>query len=126
MLIRNRRYGCRLPMRRVRCPAPWLSLAVLLFSVATLLSAEPSKRVLVVNSFGSAAPPFTVHSVAFETALVNKMPEGVDLDEVSLDMARYADDGMQDAIAEYLEKRQINWKPDLVVPIGSPAGKFVF
>ena len=49
------------------------------------------KRVLLVHSFGGAAPPFTVESMAFETELVEKMGERVDLDEVSLDMARYAD-----------------------------------
>ncbi len=83
------------------------------------------KRVLIVNSFGASAPPFTVHSMAFERALVERMRGEVDLDEVSLDMARYADADMQEAIVDYLQKRQIKWKPDLVVPIGSPAGVFV-
>jgi hypothetical protein len=41
------------------------------------------KRVLVVHFFGSAAPPSTVHSMAFENALVSKMRERVDLEEVS-------------------------------------------
>ncbi len=86
--------------------------------------AEP-KRVLVVHSFGSVAPPFTTHSIAFETELVEKLGERVDLDEVSLDMARYADTSLQEALVEYLQKRQAHWKPDLVVPIGSPAGVFV-
>ena len=49
----------------------------------------------------------------------------VDLDEVSLDMARYADRDMQEAMVDYLQKRQAKWRPDLVVPIGSPAGIFV-
>jgi signal transduction histidine kinase len=85
---------------------------------------EP-KRVLVVHSFGSVAPPFTTHSIAFETELVEKMGKRVDLDEVSLDMARYADPNLQEALVEYLQKRQAHWQPDLVVPIGSPAGVFV-
>jgi PAS domain S-box-containing protein len=93
--------------------------------VTSSTSAAQPKRVLVVNSFGSAAPPFSVHAAAFESALVEKMGERVDLDEISLDMARYADPDMQTAIAEYLEKRHATWKPDLVVPIGSPAGRFV-
>src|SRR5258706_467921 len=42
-------------------------------------------RVLVVNSFGSRAPPFTTHSTAFETTLTREMGTQVDLDEVSLD-----------------------------------------
>ena len=53
------------------------------------------------------------------------MAERVDLDEVSLDMARYADPTLQEALVEYLQKRQTHWRPDLVVPIGSPAGVFV-
>ena len=63
--------------------------------------------------------------MAFETELVQKMGERVDLDEVSLDMARYADRDMQEAIVEYLQKRQAKWRPDLVVPIGAPASIFV-
>jgi len=100
---------------------------VAIFFVLTAVGAAGSepKRVLVVHSFGSVAPPFTTHSVAFETELVEKMGERVDLDEVSLDMARYADPNLQEALVEYLQKRQAHWQPDLVVPIGSPAGVFV-
>ena len=32
---------------------------------------------------------------------------------------------MQEAIVDYLQKRQAKWQPDLVVPIGSPAAIFV-
>jgi len=49
----------------------------------------------------------------------------VDLDEVSLDVARYASLDMDEAVVELLRKRQAKWTPDLVVPIGSPAGIFV-
>jgi signal transduction histidine kinase len=86
-------------------------------------AAEP-KRVLLIHSFGSGTPPFTVESTAFETELVAKMGERVDLDEVSLDMARYADRDMQEAIVDYLQKRKAKWRPDLVVTIGAPAGVF--
>ena len=97
------------------------------FSLLTTsnVSASEPKRVLVIHSFGSAAPPFTVESRAFETELVAKFGERVDLDEVSLDMARYADRETQEAIVDYLQKRQAKWQPDLVVPIGSPAAIFV-
>jgi PAS domain S-box-containing protein len=105
----------------------WQRRVAYLFFVLTAVcavGAEP-KRVLIVHSFGSAAPPFTVHSRAFETALVEKMGEPVDLDEVSLDMARYADREAQEGIVEYLRTRQARWQPDLVVPIGAPASIFV-
>jgi PAS domain S-box-containing protein len=88
------------------------------------MAAEP-KRVLIVNSFGNATPPFSVHALAFETELMAKMGQRVDLDEVSLDMARYSDPDMREALVDYLEKRKAKWQPDLVVPIGLPAAIFV-
>ncbi len=113
---------------KARCAQFFLVVAVVLaipFLCTGNASAAEPKRVLLVHSFGSAAPPFTVESTAFETELVDKMGERVDLDEVSLDMARYADSDMQEAIVDYLQKRQAKWKPDLVVPIGAPASVFV-
>ncbi len=97
----------------------------LLFALTALGAGAAPKRVLVVHSFGNAAPPFTTHSLAFETELTEKMGERVDLDEVSLDVARYATLDMQEALVEFMQKRQTAWQPDLVVPIGSPAGVFV-
>ena len=99
--------------------------AAIPFLLTSKASAAEPKRVLIVHSFGSAAPPFTTHSIAFETELIKKMGQEVDLDEVSLDMARYADADMQEALVDYLQKRRAKWQPDLVVPIGSPAGVFV-
>jgi signal transduction histidine kinase len=98
--------------------------ALALIFTANAPAAEP-KRVLLVQSFGSAATPFTARLVAFETELIAKMGDRVDLDEVSLDMARYADRDIQEAIVNYLQKRQAKWQPDLVVPIGSSATIFV-
>lgn len=97
----------------------WLGLLALSASAAT------PKRVLIVHSFGNAAPPFTTHSLAFETELTTKMGEPVDLDEVSLDVARYASLDMEEALVDFMRARQAKWQPDLVVPIGSPAGIFV-
>jgi PAS domain S-box-containing protein len=87
--------------------------------------AERVKRVLIVHSFGSTAPPFTTHSTAFATALTQAMGKRVDLDEVSLDMARYAQPDMEETFVEFLLKRLTKWHPDVVVPVGSPAGRFV-
>ncbi|MEO8353497.1 MAG: hypothetical protein ABI680_17345, partial [Chthoniobacteraceae bacterium] len=87
--------------------------------------AATPKRILIVHSFGNAAPPFTTHSIAFETELTEKMKESVDLDEVSLDVARYASLDMEEALVALLRARQAKWQPDLVVPVGSPAGVFV-
>src|SRR5690242_10839724 len=89
----------------VRCWLVWVLLGLTIGSAA----GAQAKRVLIVHSFGTVAPPFTIHSTAFETELVQRMGERVDLDEVSLDMARYADPLLQEALVEYLEKRQAKW-----------------
>jgi len=70
-----------------------------LLSVLTLpaIAIEPN-HVLVVEAFGSAEPPLTAHAMTFATGLVEKMGQSVDLDEVSLDMARYYDPDMQEAL----------------------------
>ncbi|HEX5041989.1 MAG TPA: ATP-binding protein [Candidatus Polarisedimenticolaceae bacterium] len=105
------------------------------YLIALLLAAAPPSalgaqearpwRVLMVHSFGASAPPFTTHSTAFESALATELGTAVDLDQVSLDMARYAQPDMEEVFAEYLTKRFSKWEPDLLVPIGSPAGRFV-
>src|SRR5215467_14138854 len=100
-------------------------ISCLAASRASAAEPEQSKRVLMVHSFGSSAPPFTTHSTAFETTLTKEMGTRVDLDEVSLDMARYAQPDMEEPFAELLLKRLATWQPDLVVPIGSPAGRFI-
>jgi PAS domain S-box-containing protein len=103
----------------------WGFSFILFWVAARGATSEGAKRILIVHSFGSAAPPFTTHSIAFETELTQRMGERVDLDEVSLDYARYADADIDAALVDYLQKRQAKWQPDLVVPIGSPAGIFV-
>ena len=100
-------------------------VCLIVASGADAADVERPKRVLIVHSFGSSAPPFTTHSTAFETTLTQEMGKSVDLDQVSLDMARYAQPDMEEAFVEFLLKRLAKWQPDLVVPIGSPAGRFV-
>ncbi len=92
-------------------------------------AAEP-KRVLVVQSFGSGVTPFALGSSSFKIALADAMGKKVDVDEVSMEMARFNQSKSQevfleDAFIEFMEKRIANWKPDLVVTIGSPAGRFL-
>jgi signal transduction histidine kinase len=105
-----------------------LSLGLLLLALTASASTGAErmpKRVLIVHSFGSTAPPFTTHSTAFQTTLTKELGERVDMDEVSLDMARYAQPDMEGPFVEFLLARLAKWQPDLVVPIGSPAGRFV-
>ena len=71
-----------LPRRLQLCDVWSLRRAQFLLVIATVAAfaliftanapaAEP-KRVLLIHSFGSATPPFTVESTAFETELVRE------------------------------------------------------
>ena len=82
-------------------------------------------RVLIVDSFGGSAPPFASYPTAFESAIQRELGTDVDLDQVSLDNPRYAGPGMEEAFADLLAKRVGTWQPDLVIPTGAPAGRFV-
>ena len=106
-------------------PAFWACCLILTFGAVSDVAAESGKRVLIVHSFGSVSPPSTTRSISFETELTEHLGEKVNLDEVFLDHALYADTDMEEALVGYLQKRQARWRPDLVVPIGSPACKFV-
>ena len=86
---------------------------------------ERPRRVLIVDSFGRSAPPFASHAMAFESAIERDLGTELDLDQVSLDNARYAEPGMEEAFADLLAKRLATWQPDLVIPTGAPAGQFV-
>lgn len=110
-----------------RVAAVVLCAAIYLFAADKTCAAvtNATKRVLIVHSFGSSAPPFTTHSTAFETKLAEELGTSVDIDEVSLDMARYAQPDLEEPFADFVLKRLGKWQPDLVVPIGSPAGRFV-
>ncbi len=104
----------------------WVLLVMMTLGAA---AAEP-KRVLVVQSFGHGLTPFAIGSDSFRSALDEAMGKRVDVDEVSMEMARYTrtnqeETFLEDAFVGFLEKRIANWKPDLVVTIGSPAGRFV-
>jgi len=101
-----------------------IGLLLLMFA-STAAAAADAKRVLIVNSFGPGTPPFTTHSTAFEATLAAEMGEAIDLDEVSLGMARYAQADIEEAFGQLLLKRLAKWQPDLVAPVGSPAGRFV-
>ena len=103
-----------------------LSLGLLLLALAASpAAAADAKRVLIVHSFGSAAPPFMIGSTAFQTTLTDQMGRRVDLDEVSLGMDRYPQPDMEAPLVAFLPQRLAKWRPDLVVPIGLPAGLFV-
>jgi PAS domain S-box-containing protein len=98
---------------------------VLLALAAHPAAGDEPKRVLIIHSFGRTAPPFATPSTAFETALTEELGDAVELDEVSLDMARNVQPGVEQHFVQFLVARLSTRLPELVVPIGSPAGRFV-
>ena len=99
-------------------------LVLLSLAVQGANGSEP-KRIFIIHSFGRATPPYTTLSTAFETTLTKELGERLDIDEESLDMARFADVDLQEQSVEFLHHRLAKWQPDLVVPIGAPAAQFV-
>jgi signal transduction histidine kinase len=113
--------------RRART-VPFLLCALFLTGAATgARGVEPERpcRVLIVQSFGSGVPPFTTHSTAFESAIKHELGADVELDQVSLENARYSLPDLEEAFSEFLAKRLAKWQPDLVVAAGAPAAQFV-
>ena len=106
------------------CSRLLLGCLLMTLMAGSAIAAE-AKRVLVVHSFGSAAPPFTTHSTAFETTLTEEMGNG-SISTRSRWTWRATRTGHAGGVSSsYLRKRPEKWRPDLVVPIGSPAGVFV-
>jgi hypothetical protein len=107
-------------------PTAWL-LAIVWWgmSVLSVCGATPPKKVLIVHSFGGAAPPFTVHTSALEISLTKEMGEPVDIDHISLDMVRFAQPDMQEAFVVFLHNRLSTGQPDLVIAVGGAAAQFV-
>jgi signal transduction histidine kinase len=101
---------------------PVAGLLALAFCCA---AAEPPKRVLIVNSFGREVAPFSAVASAFRTGLTRELGTTLDLHEVSLEMSRFPEPGMELAFADFLEHRFAERRLDLVVPIGAPAAQFV-
>ncbi len=100
--------------------------AVLLLAVAAC-GAQPDspKRVLVLDSFGRDVAPFNAVASAFRTTLVRELGESVDLHETALEVGRFPKAGMQEHLADFLDRRFTGRRLDLVVPVGAPAGLFV-
>ena len=61
------------------CTFPLLLCALFLAGATTGAwgaERERPRRVLMVHSFGSSAPPFTTHSTAFESAIKRELGDG--------------------------------------------------
>src|SRR5262245_40037726 len=69
--------------------------------VAPAFAAEnaPARRILILDSFGRDVAPFNAAASAFRTTLARELGQPVDIHQVSLDSARFAETGSEEAIA---------------------------
>jgi signal transduction histidine kinase len=102
------------------------TVAALALALAALgASAATPKRVMVVHSYGIDVAPFGAVASSFRATLVKDLGAPVDFDEVSLDLARFAEAPYQTALFEFLQRRLAVRPVDLVATIGAPATRFV-
>ncbi len=98
----------------------------LLVALSTLgaFGATP-KRVLILDSFGRDIAPFNATASAFRTTLALELGEPVDIFEASLDAARFVEPEEEGPFVEFLKSRFESRQLDLVVPVGTPAVRFM-
>lgn len=102
----------------------FIALLILLFFGQWSWATDVPKRVLLLDSYGrNVAPISTVISV-FRTELSSQWPGPIDLHEVSLEMARFAQPQQEIPFVNFLKERFSDRHPDLVVSVGGPAFTF--
>jgi PAS domain S-box-containing protein len=83
------------------------------------------KSVLLLDSYGrNVAPISTVISV-FRTELSARSPEPVDIQIVSLELARFSNPDKAHLFLDFLRQRFAEQPPDLLVSAGGPAAGFL-
>jgi signal transduction histidine kinase len=89
------------------------------------VTATTPKQVLILDSFGREVAPFTAAVTAFRTTLARELGEPVHFYDESLDAALSAQPERERAFVAFLQARFGDRPPDVVVPIGAPAVRFV-
>lgn len=95
-------------------------LAVAAFASPT----DPTKRVLVIESFGRYIAPFSAVSAAFRTTLARELGAPLDINEAPFDTARFDEPKQESLFVDFLQRRFADRRLDLVVPINFPAASF--
>ncbi len=109
----------RLP-RRVR---GWMAL-LLLGLCATAWGAEAPKTVLVLDAYGRNMTPISTVISVLRTELSARAPWPVEVQIVSLEMARFGEPDQAHVFLDFLAKRYAHRPPDLLVTTGGPAVTF--
>jgi PAS domain S-box-containing protein len=83
------------------------------------------RNILILHTYRSSAMPYGAMAATFKTALSRDYAGAVNIHEVPLDSDRFPDLQMQLDFAEFLGRRFAAHPPDLILPIGAPAGQFI-
>lgn len=87
-------------------------------------ASPPSRRVLLLSSFGPQFAPYSVVSSEFRTELTRKLAAPIDFFDVSLETARFSDGEKDEPFINYLNALCSGTKIDLVMTLGGPAAHF--
>ena len=99
------------------------AVAILIVLLGTNAAAGP-RRVLLLHSYGPQFEPWNFYAVRFREELVKQSPDEIDLYEVYLQSARFAETEDQGPIIQYVRSLFAGRELDLIVSIGAPAAKF--
>lgn len=102
-----------------------LILFLFLFPGRWSWATDLPKRVLLLDSYGRNVAPISNFISSFRTELSKLSPEPIDLHEVSLEMARFAQPEQEVFFVNFLRERFSGRHPDLVVSVGGPAFTFL-
>jgi PAS domain S-box-containing protein len=83
------------------------------------------QRVLLLDSYGRNVAPISHVISIIRTELSSRSPVPIDLHEVSLEMARFAQPEQEVPFVNFLHERFADRPPDLVVTVGGPAFTFL-
>jgi PAS domain S-box-containing protein len=103
----------------------FITLVTFLFPGQWSRAADLPKRVLLLDSYGRNVAHISNIMSVFQTELSSRSPEPIDLHEVSLEMARFAQIEQEVPLINFLKERFSRRNPDLVVAMGAPAFMFL-
>jgi PAS domain S-box-containing protein len=102
------------------------ALAGLLLGASACIAApDEPKRILVLHSFGLQFAPYHAFASRLRVDLAERWPHPIELHETALDTALLAEPDAELPFLAYLAALFSKRQPDLVVPIGAPAVRFV-
>src|SRR5262245_54548270 len=101
----------------------WVAATLVFFATLATATAAP-KRVLLLHSFGPAFSPYSDYVAKLRQDLARQSREPLDIYEIALATARFAEDEREGPFVEYLNSLFGDRPLDLVMTIGAPAAGF--